>query len=86
MPSRHVVVRVPDGLHARPVAELVRLAQAHRLPVTLTTDAGATVDLGSVLAVMDLGLASGDEVRLDTPASPAAERLLDRLSAVLDPA
>lgn len=85
MPIRHVVISAHNGLHARPVAELARLALAHPEPVMLTTRAGSTVDLGSLLAVMDLALNAGDEVRLETPASPSAEHLLDALSAVLDP-
>jgi len=85
MPSRHVVISAQNGMHARPVAELARLALAHPEPVTLTTSEGTTVDMGSLLAVMDLALTAGDEVRLETPASPSAERLLDDLSAVLDP-
>lgn len=85
MPTRHVVISAHNGLHARPVAELARLVLAHPDPVTLTTAAGATVDAGSVLAVMDLALSAGDEVRLETPESSAAEQILDELSTVLDP-
>ncbi|WP_194421971.1 HPr family phosphocarrier protein [Microbacterium abyssi] len=85
MPIRHVVVSAHNGMHARPVAELARLAIDHAHPITLTTAAGVTVDVGSVLAVMDLALNSGDEVRLETPASPSAEEVLDDLAAVLDP-
>lgn len=85
MPTRHVVISAQDGLHARPVAEVARLVLAHPDPVTMTTAAGDTVDAGSVLAVMNLALSAGDRVRLDTPASPSAELVLDELSAVLDP-
>ncbi|SDS05927.1 HPr family phosphocarrier protein [Microbacterium paraoxydans] len=85
MPVRHVVVSAHNGVHARPVAELVRLAQAHELPVTLRTADGTSVDLRSVLAVMDLALASGDAVTLETPASPASESVLDQLVLVLAP-
>ncbi len=62
MPTRHVIISAHNGVHARPVAELVRLAQSHRDPITLRTKGGAEVDLSSVLAVMDLALAQGDEV------------------------
>lgn len=85
MPIRQVIISAHDGMHARPVAELARLALAHSEPVTLTTTHGVSVDLGSVLAVMDLTLTVGDGVRLDTPDSPEAERVLDELTAVLDP-
>ncbi|MGN8025060.1 HPr family phosphocarrier protein [Microbacterium sp. 22242] len=82
MASRSVVIRAEGGAHARPVAELVRMATAHQGPVELTTAEGRTVDLGSVLAVMDLALAPGDEVVLSAE-GPDAGRLLDALARVL---
>lgn len=85
MPIRRVVVSTPGGMHARPVAELARLALAHAAPITLTTTTGATVDVSSVLAVMDLALTAGDEVQLETSASPSADRVLTELALVLDP-
>lgn len=85
MPSRRVVISAHNGLHARPVAELARLALGHPDPVTLTTTTGCVVDVGSVLAVMDLALGAGDEVRLETRASPTAESILEELALVLDP-
>jgi len=80
---RRVAVAVLDGVHARPVAELVRLAQAHRGDVVLSTDAGDRVDLTSVLALMDLALRPGDEVTLEVADSPGAAELLDALTRVL---
>lgn len=82
---RRVTVGVDDGAHARPVAELARLAQAHGSPVLLSTRSGDRADLTSVLAVMDLGIAAGDEVTFEVADSPAATALLDALEAVLDP-
>lgn len=85
MPNRHVTISAHNGVHARPVAELVRLAQAHHSPVILRTASGDEVDLESVLAVMDLGLVEGDEVVLSTASSADAEELLDTLTQVLAP-
>jgi phosphotransferase system HPr (HPr) family protein len=82
---RRVVVGVDDGAHARPVAELARLVQAHDSPVVLSTAGGESADLSSVLAVMDLAIAAGDEVTLEVADSPAAHALLDALEAVLSP-
>lgn len=84
MASRTVVIRAAGGAHARPVAELVRLALAHEGAVELTTSEGRTVDLRSVLAVMDLALVTGDEIVL-TAHGPDAEGLLDALARVLQP-
>ncbi|KAB1867547.1 HPr family phosphocarrier protein [Microbacterium algeriense] len=85
MPTRRVIVSAHNGVHARPVAELVRLAQSHGAPVTLRTSDDTTVDLRSVLAVMDLGIESGDAVVLETAASDTSEALLDELVEVLAP-
>lgn len=85
MPRRQVIVSAHNGVHARPVAEIVRVVHAHPDTVTLHTAAGTSVDLSSVLAVMDLGLVRGDAVVLETPDSPAAAAVLDALTAVLDP-
>lgn len=85
MPTRHVIVSAHNGVHARPVAEIVRLVQTHGAPVTLRAADGTTVDLRSVLAVMDLALGSGDAVELRTADTPGADELLDTLAAVLAP-
>lgn len=85
MPRRQVVISAHNGVHARPVAELVRVVQEHPHPVTLQTSTGVVVDLNSVLALMDLGLAPGDVVVLETADSTGAEKVLDTLEGVLDP-
>jgi phosphocarrier protein HPr len=85
MPRRQVVISAHNGVHARPVAELVRVVQEHSHAVTLQTSTGAVVDLSSVLALMDLGLAPGDVVVLETADTTGAERVLDTLAGVLDP-
>lgn len=85
MATRRVTISAHNGIHARPVAELARLAMAYDRPVTVRTAAGASADLASVLAVMDLALAEGDVVVLETPDAPASESLLDALSEVLSP-
>lgn len=84
MARRDVTIRAHGGAHARPVAELVRLAADHGHPVTLRTSDGTTVDLRSVLALMDLALVPGDTVTLETSGADAASAL-DALAAVLAP-
>ena len=85
MPTRRLIVSAHNGVHARPVAELVRLAQSHGAPVTLRTSDDTTVDLSSVLAVMDLAIAPGDVVVLETAESETSEAVLDQLAEVLAP-
>lgn len=82
---RRVRVGVGEGAHARPVAELARLAQTHGAAVVVRTAAGSSADVTSVLAVMDLAIGSGDEVTFETEESPGAAALLEALAAVLDP-
>jgi len=85
MPVRRVTITAHDGMHARPVAELARLALAHPDPIILTTSDGDTVDVSSVLAVMDLTLGTGDAVTLETARSATAENVLDAMAMVLAP-
>lgn len=85
MATRRVRITALNGGHARPVAELVRLAMAHDGPVVVRKETGAEADLRSVLAVMMLDLAEGDVVTLETSDAPASASLLDELVAVLDP-
>ena len=85
MPSRRVRISAHNGAHARPVAELARLAIAHSAPVTLATSGGTVVELASILAVMDLALAEGDVVTIETPSSADADALLDAMTEVLAP-
>ncbi|MGF6823248.1 phosphocarrier protein HPr [Microbacterium sp. ZKA21] len=85
MPHRRVTISAHNGAHARPVAELARLALAHGAPVTLATDDGAVVELASILAVMDLALAEGDVVTLSTTVSHDADAVLDAMVDVLAP-
>lgn len=82
---RRMAVDVHNGVHARPVAELVRLAQAHGSPVRVTTDAGDSADLSSVLAVMDLAIESGHSVTVEVADGPDAAALLDAIAEVLAP-
>jgi len=83
MAQRRIVITVPSGLHARPAAELARLAHAQPGGVRLHA-AAAAVDAASVLAVMDLGLEPGDEVVLEADGR-GADATLDAAVALLAP-
>jgi phosphocarrier protein HPr len=85
MTTRRVTISAHNGAHARPVAELARLALGYGRPVTVRTVAGAEADLSSVLAVMDLGLAQGEVVVLETADAPGASAVLDSMAEVLSP-
>lgn len=62
MPERRVTVASRVGLHARPAALIARAAAAQPVRVTLARDGGTPVPADSVLNLMALGVAHGDEV------------------------
>lgn len=81
--QRIIVVTAPDGLHARPAAQLAQLAQ--HLPARLRLSIGdREVDATSVLAVMDLELTTGARVTLAAEGA-GAEAALDAAEAILAP-
>ena len=61
MTERTVFLASKHGLHARPAAELVRLAGRFRSDVKLTKD-DMTVDAKSIMGVMMLAAECGSEV------------------------
>lgn len=81
MATRRVVVGLSGGVHARPAAQLARLAQAHPSPVTLTNPQGQRAELGHVLGVMNLDLLEGEEITLHAEGD-GADALLDQLATV----
>ncbi|MBD8059264.1 HPr family phosphocarrier protein [Cellulomonas sp. JH27-2] len=64
--QRSVVVALPEGLHARPAAQFVAAAAEQPVKVTIAKGTGHPVAAASILAVMTLGVAAGDEVVLGT--------------------
>ncbi len=61
MIERTVVLASKHGLHARPAAELVRLASRFRSDVKLTKE-DVTVDAKSIMGVMMLAAECGSEL------------------------
>lgn len=61
--SRRVTLTNADGLHARPAAELVKLASTFSQRVTVNG-----TDAKSLLAIMGLGLVKGAEIEIATEA------------------
>ena len=82
MPTRTVKIASKVGLHARPAALFVRAVVDKGAPVTIAKADGVPVDARSILMVMGLGVACGDEVTLATDGE-AAETVLDELAQLL---
>jgi phosphocarrier protein HPr len=82
MSSIRVTITDPVGLHARPAAKFVETVRKSGLPVRVRRPDGPLVDAGSVLALLSMGLKSGEEIELHVDA-PAADALLAEIAAVL---
>jgi phosphotransferase system HPr (HPr) family protein len=85
MPASTVVIRNRSGLHARPAATFVKAAAGYRSEVRLTNlsrDAARSASAKSILGVMQLGIAQGHEVRIETSGDDA-DRALDALVALV---
>lgn len=74
----------PEGLHARPAAELVKVARDSRLRSTVESQ-GRRADARSILAVLALGVRAGAEVMIEVDGgTPEEEEALAReIGAVL---
>ncbi|MFM5967584.1 MAG: HPr family phosphocarrier protein [Micrococcales bacterium] len=62
MASFEFVVANPDGLHARPAAELVRLASTPGFQVTVGRPNQPPVNANSILSLLALGIRSGERI------------------------
>ncbi len=82
MPERTVVISAPSGLHARPAALFVKAAAASGVTVRIAKGDASPVDAGSMLDVLTLNAAQGDEVRLLADGD-GADAALDQLAAML---
>lgn len=71
-----------DGLHARPAAAIVRAMEALAADVTVARVDGRVANARSVIALMALDLARGDEVTVRAT-GPAAQRALQAVQTIL---
>jgi PTS hybrid protein len=76
--EREVLVRNPEGLHARPAAEFVKLANTFPAKVTVNGK-----DAKSLLGIMSLGLTAGSTARIASE-SPDGHAAVDALADLID--
>jgi phosphocarrier protein len=81
MIRKEVIIRVPEGLHARPAAEFVRLCIESGERVVVRRTDGKEALGSSMLAIMTLGLKKGEMAIIEAPDS--AETLVEKLIALL---
>ncbi len=82
MTERRVRVGSRVGLHARPASLFVQAASRQSVSVTIAKDGADPVDARSILSVIGLGAACGDEVILSADGE-GAEVALDELAALV---
>lgn len=82
MIERRVTIGSRVGLHARPAALFVRRVNDLPIEVSLARNGVEPVDARSILSVLSLNIANGDEVVLSTTANDAGGHL-DELTALL---
>jgi PTS hybrid protein len=77
-PSRTVTIINKDGLHARPAAEFVKLANTFPVKVTVNGK-----DAKSLLGIMSMGLTKGSTVEVAS-ADPDAREAVDALADLIE--
>lgn len=83
MATKRVTVGSKVGLHARPAALFVKAAAASGIPISIAKEGGKQVSAASILGVLTLNVAFGDEVIL-TADGENAEAILTELAAMLE--
>ncbi|WP_037362901.1 HPr family phosphocarrier protein [Amycolatopsis orientalis] len=87
MPEKRVTVASKVGLHARPAALVAKAAAAQPVAVRIAKDGGEPVAAGSVLNLMTLAAAFGDEVVISAEgdgAEAAVEAVAELVATDLD--
>ncbi len=74
--EQEVVVKNTHGLHARPAAIFVQIANKFDSAVKIERD-GEVVDGKSIIAVLSLGIAKGTKVRLILEGDDAKEAVCE---------
>ncbi|GMA50669.1 HPr-like protein Crh [Alicyclobacillus contaminans] len=72
MYEKQVVVKLKQGLHARPAAEFVKLANSFRSQITVEKG-DKSVDAKSILGLMSLAVSPGLEVTIRANGSDEQE-------------
>ena len=81
MPERSVQVINKNGIHARPAAEIVKLAAKYKSDITVTRD-DLEVNGKSIMGVMMLAAECGATVQLRAE-GPDADEALDALAHLI---
>lgn len=59
------IIKAPEGLHARPAAELARLVAGTEHRIVIGRTEGPKHSAGSMLGILSLGIRSGEHVEVE---------------------
>jgi phosphotransferase system HPr (HPr) family protein len=83
MKKKEVTLKAPNGLHARPASELVRIASGFKASVEIENKTlSLNVNAKSILSMLTLGAAYGTELVVQTT-GPDEEGALDAVVGYL---
>lgn len=82
MEKRKVVLSNPEGLHARPAALFVKVANRYKSDLDIES-ATRTVNGKSIIGIMSLGAFQGEEIILITKGSDEKE-MADALASLIE--
>lgn len=82
MATTTVTIGSTSGLHARPASQFSQAALASGASVIITKADGKSANAASILGLLTLGVASGEEITLSVEGDDA-EKKLDELAAML---
>jgi phosphocarrier protein len=82
METRKVVLSNPEGLHARPAALFVKVANRFESELDIKSEA-RTVNGKSIIGIMSLGAFQGEEITLITRGSDEKE-MADTLARLVE--
>lgn len=81
MIRKEIVINLPNGLEARPVALLVQVASQYESSIYVESNE-KKVNAKSIMGMMSLGLASGEKVFV-TAEGPDEEEAIDNIEKYL---
>ncbi len=72
MVTKKILIEIPTGLEARPIAQLVQVASQFDCSIYLE-NASKKVNAKSIMGMMTLGLIPGDEITVSTNGNDEVE-------------
>lgn len=81
MITKEIVINIPNGLEARPVALLVQVASQYECSIHVSTN-DKRVNAKSIMGMMSMGISSGEKVTV-TADGPDEEAAIENIEKYL---